>query len=884
MSDSDAITSQLPKVLLDSTHACTYIQQSSRQLIKLLQGTSSVDHATISPWIADAQKLASFKLEPKKLVVLGRTGAGKSTAISALCGQPILATGADAIFTWVMHDLSLTWIYSACTSAPTEVIYEDIGNALCRATVTFLSRGLVKAPIQLDCGLVSLFTPYETALICILRRSPADESSSSGSRQDAGPAKVAWETLCQIYPHLRKLSTSSRSGIQLEDLFSDEQTCGVLDTERSLGPCTSVELEDQLRAYVTSHASSPDVPAYWHLVDIVRIYGKFDALASGTVILVDVPGYGDANETRTARTQEYLNTADQIVIVADIKRAVDDATTREYLRTFIHRLIGIDGRQGSLTMFLTGADTPITSKQVHHLSNKQRCLIEGWEKEEKELMEKQNAAQSIKDLLSNLLESDPTDTLTLQEVRNDIWNVSVEIETASTMLKNVTFEKNAYVANQRSKSVSNGLQRLYQSIYKSIAGPQSKKAECSRLPIFCLGSADFLRLAGIEQLQPQVFRHVDATGIPRLRQHIINTGHRQAYTLVQAQLSNTRALLSEVQSFYLSCQKSDRRLAKFEKFAAATYRELRAQCEVAVDATLMIIHNEIAELKESLNEAGLESANASFSVVTDFGENTKFNTYNAIMRRQGEWRNINLNLDLVHDMFNQDVANRWNSLFNESIKSQLRLLVSKIDMLFKDAIRTIVNRAMSLKTIKTQIKDASENIDARSSLDAARTEFMKYTSTMQRSFGGGFGGIIAQELSEHYKSVADQRGKGMFQRMKVGYVLLYADATILQDINAKQFERNTARILYHAVVDYIMRTINTAVADGEQCFDEALNRLYISFHRSLVCVQGNSVLEKLQKRRKFPEMLAFIQRCTVEGDAIAKTVGDYLDLHTVAVE
>ncbi|KAH7902790.1 hypothetical protein BJ138DRAFT_1201344 [Hygrophoropsis aurantiaca] len=181
-SDSDLVTPQLPKVFPDSAHAYKYIQQSSSGLIKILQETSTLDNATISPWIADAQKLASFKVEPRKLVVIGRTGAGKSTAISALCGRPILATGADnrgrVFLQGAMRDFGLTWKYSACTSAPTEVIYEDIGNVHCRATVKFLS----------------------TALTHRLRRSPADETSSSGSRQDSGPAKAAWEILCQVYP------------------------------------------------------------------------------------------------------------------------------------------------------------------------------------------------------------------------------------------------------------------------------------------------------------------------------------------------------------------------------------------------------------------------------------------------------------------------------------------------------------------------------------------------------------------------------------------------------------------------------------------------------------------------------------------------------------
>ncbi|OAX35173.1 hypothetical protein K503DRAFT_392037 [Rhizopogon vinicolor AM-OR11-026] len=57
----------------------------------------------------------------------------------------------------------------------------------------------------------------------------------------------------------------------------------------------------QLRKYSTSYAVVEEQPLrsfVWRLVDSVRIYGEFDALASGSVTLVDVPGFGDADKTR----------------------------------------------------------------------------------------------------------------------------------------------------------------------------------------------------------------------------------------------------------------------------------------------------------------------------------------------------------------------------------------------------------------------------------------------------------------------------------------------------------------------------------------------------------------------------------------------------------
>ncbi|KAH7925971.1 hypothetical protein BV22DRAFT_1128553 [Leucogyrophana mollusca] len=755
---SNDATNPVPQALLDSTRAYAFIRQANAGLIRILQEASDLDPKISTTWTADAQKLVEFKPEPRRLVVIGRTGAGKSTAITALCGQPILATGAD------------------------------------------------------------------------------------------------------VYPQ-----APSTSHIQLENLLNDEAVRALLGAEIAIGPCRPAELEARLRHYVTSRVHVAGVPAHWHLVELVKVYGAFEALASGAVTLVDVPGYGDANKTRTERTQEYLRNADQIALVADIKRAVDDTTTREYLRTFIHRLIGIDGRKGSLMVLLTGSDNPISEKQVHRMTEKQRSVVQGWEAEEDELMAEQANLRAARAWLSGALENDQTDAKLKQNMKDDIFQICKREDEISKSLVALTSTKYSYVAQQRSSGVAEDLQQLYQSIYRSIAGPRNQKNKCTSLPIFCIGSTDFLRLSHLDNMQPMVFRDINDTGIPRLRQHIANTGHRQAFTEIKAHLTNARALLSEVQAFYKSCQKKDKRLAIYERFAANQFRGLQVQVNQVLRTTLGGIYDQVAELEKALREMALESAKTSLGIVTDLGETQKFNTYSAIMRRQGEWKDVDLNRDLSQDMFNADVAQLWNAVFNQFIGSQLRTLVSEIDQLFEKAIKAIVNRSKNLKTIRVQILSASELIDAHTSLDVARKEF-----AIGRSFGGTFGGILVQELLPHYESVSGQRGKGMFQRMK--------------DINSQQFQPQNAQVLYNRTVDRVVQSIQTAIADGEQCFDDALKRLYISFNRSLVCVQGNSALEELRKQRRVPEMLAFINQCTAEGEAVAKIVDHHLDVNTIVVE
>ncbi|KAG2740895.1 hypothetical protein P692DRAFT_20956584, partial [Suillus brevipes Sb2] len=100
---------------------------------------------------------------------------------------------------------------------------------------------------------------------------------------------------------------------------------------------------DHLRSFSRSHISGI----------CVRIYGAFEVLASSAITLVDVPGFGDANKTRTRRTKEYLKNVEVVILVADIKRAADDQAMHDYFEKFLHQMIAIDGRVESLLILFT---------------------------------------------------------------------------------------------------------------------------------------------------------------------------------------------------------------------------------------------------------------------------------------------------------------------------------------------------------------------------------------------------------------------------------------------------------------------------------------------------------------------------------------------------
>ena len=68
-------------------------------------------------------------------------------------------------------------------------------------------------------------------------------------------------------------------------------------------------------------------PALWPLISQVKVYSSSKALSSG-VVLVDLPGTGDANAARNSIAKQYMKNCDCVWILAPITRAVDDKTAR----------------------------------------------------------------------------------------------------------------------------------------------------------------------------------------------------------------------------------------------------------------------------------------------------------------------------------------------------------------------------------------------------------------------------------------------------------------------------------------------------------------------------------------------------------------------------
>ncbi|KAG1729458.1 P-loop containing nucleoside triphosphate hydrolase protein [Suillus lakei] len=597
-------------------------------------------------WKAEAQTLGNSKPQSRKLAFIGRTGVGKSTAINAILGAPVLSTRADV----------------TCTSVQTEVIYEELPPSAWRASIKFIEKYDWKNTLSNMLDDLEAYRGYSNI--------------GRGIHDDSGPAIDAWETLKEVYPHLRTLSFPPPQQ-DIHVLLEHEAVAPKLGTETSMHGVGFDNLELQLRQYLTSYTNivegeSPK-SSVWHLVDSVRVYGAFDVLASRAVALVDVPGFGDANKTRTKRTEEYLKTADVVVLVADIKRAADDQVMRDYFTKFLRQMILMDGSMESLLIVLTGADVRINEDQLHYLDAKQHRVIR----------EMSQAIDRLNNSLEELVNSSANGT-TIDTVPHDIATFREYVERQqrkddiTSQLRIKQAAKNTYIAHQRSARVREVFLQLYRQVYHNIS-KQDTASEPPPLPVFCIGSTDFNQLLEAKKRHraPLVFTDPKDTGIPQLSRHIHDFGRRNALSDIDALVHRCTVLHKETKSFFF-CSKRDSKLAAYENAARGLVKRLKDTVHETRQTSEAKIENCMNELEQALQIEAKDAAECSLNIIETLGEDYRYQTYRAIMSREGEWRSIDLNEDLVRGMLEGTVSSLWHNFFKDFLKSELESLIAVI--------------------------------------------------------------------------------------------------------------------------------------------------------------------------------------------------------------
>jgi hypothetical protein len=279
----------------------------------------------IADWreeLSAAERLLEAKPE-LPIAFLGPAQQGKSSLINALLGENILAVGASV---------------GACTCVITSAHYR--AGPHYRAEIDFIS-----------------LKDWHTELVAMqeaLASSPSEDDTDYDREEREAAQKTAQEKFNAVYRQetaddLADLLKDPHLGLPKE--ITEAMSSGkpiVVEEENAL------TLRNKVRRYLVGREQHED-GQFWPLISRVRIYGEFDALSNG-VVLVDLPGLNDPNPAREQVTKKYLEEARYIWLVCNSQTGIDRVFT-QVLRdnAFFFRMF-IEGRLGAFSVIATRID------------------------------------------------------------------------------------------------------------------------------------------------------------------------------------------------------------------------------------------------------------------------------------------------------------------------------------------------------------------------------------------------------------------------------------------------------------------------------------------------------------------------------------------------
>jgi len=276
------------------------------------------------------------------IVIVGGTGAGKSTLINALLG---------------VADLLPANCMRACISVIIELVFNASAGtgAAYHADVVFQIRSKWLIELKSLCSVIRDATACAT--------SETSDSTATVEKSSWVEGKVAEGVM-----KLRSVFGAAAEDVILDGNYNkmaELPQMKILGTMVQLEASSTQDMYKMLSLYTDSENHS-DVDAKWPLVKKVVMRGPW-AILMGGIKLVDAPGLLDDNAARAGVVRQYLEQADAVWVASNIKRAVNDKTTKDLLSLDLRRELLTRGKVGQLCFIATQTDVLFRSEIVQNL-------------------------------------------------------------------------------------------------------------------------------------------------------------------------------------------------------------------------------------------------------------------------------------------------------------------------------------------------------------------------------------------------------------------------------------------------------------------------------------------------------------------------------------
>ncbi|KAJ7786656.1 hypothetical protein B0H16DRAFT_39643 [Mycena metata] len=538
--------------------------------------------------------------------------------------------------------------------------------------------------------------------------------------------------MCEIFPDLRDVSENSW---KVEELLDDPVVQSYLGHTKIFVAKDNVNFQKELEQFLSSTLGGSDTRAFWPLVKIVKITGPFDVLVNGS-IFVDLPGYGDLNPVRNRMAADYLQHAQGVCLVAPISRAKDDTGVYAQLKKNLSQTI-IDGRirDKSIIIALTGNDNAIGDNEIT-LKPANQATVEQLKKEALEYNQEWNALRVKMQKKEKSKAKRAAAAITqLKEQMNEILRKKT--------LK--TKEMDRIMAVERSELVSASLQDTYFQLYRDLSPATT---DIPTIPIFCVGSQDYMRIQQIDVHASSIFDVAEETGIPKLQSYFESQGeHRNLSDAIRV-VSHACEFFPRISSIQFSSSPMGNQAT-----VQTMIDNSHERCKLRLDELIIGIEKVYHDLLVAVKAAACDAEGKSASIF-ERHNTKKWNQYRTMMRQEGLYQNYNLNADLTKDILTR-CRRHWMQAVNNQIPIHIKDFRDAIRKDLADTVKPIVKHSLR-KGLARTIELFADDIQSQS---------IAKTQEAQR-LGNRFERVITGLLKSHYARVSAEKGNGMYKRMK----------------------------------------------------------------------------------------------------------------------
>ncbi|KAK5633306.1 hypothetical protein RRF57_009020 [Xylaria bambusicola] len=258
-------------------------------------------------WIAQCRSIVSDHKAFQVFVgVAGATGSGKTSILNALLGfQELLPTNNEEASTAVQCKVSFN--------------HDERTEYAFRCHVTFQSKETLTARLK------RFFAD-------IMQRDEFQEQHDGSIENEDALRDIerALRPTAEMISILFNLQEDQAKNLELEGVLnSNPEVLNLLGTVKEINCSEAADISRLMKPYMDStigdHSVSGARFAMWPIIEKVELFIKSDILRNG-VVLVDLPGLGDAVQSRESVAEGAFEQLTATLIVAQATRAADNST------------------------------------------------------------------------------------------------------------------------------------------------------------------------------------------------------------------------------------------------------------------------------------------------------------------------------------------------------------------------------------------------------------------------------------------------------------------------------------------------------------------------------------------------------------------------------